>query len=270
MYATLGGDSQLDHINLLIQAGADIRKKDKQGKSAFYYAARNGYVHTFWRLVEELDEKEKLPLFNEIMPEAVLSKNHDFIEELIQKGAKTSHQKKLGQTPLSSALFTRDKNILLSVLEAGAEVNPGNDGARSTLISAVNFLWPEGARIILEHGANYKNFSNNFTPYMALGRKAENGGYMHLWEELVEILEPLDIPVNQTDDWDCTALDYVCGARNLLEMKQCEQQDFFTDFLMDKGADPFRKSSEDGKSPMERALLKGLDNIVRIMKEKSA
>ena len=110
---------------LLLNAGADVNAKDKQGVTALMKALKNG--------------------------------KPEIIKILLNSGAKVNDkEKESGVTPLMIAAHSNSPEVIKMLLDAGANVNDSeNDhGLTPLMIAAMNNTNPEVIKILLQAGAD--------------------------------------------------------------------------------------------------------------------
>jgi ankyrin repeat protein len=181
-------------VALLLDAGADLRARDREGKTALHWAAADGSLETLELLISkgaEVDAKDtrfgRTPLHN-----AAYSSEVKSVATLLDKGAKLNAKDNDGCQPIHLATQAGNVEVLHLLLEKGADVAATESHGGTPLHIAVMSGKPEAARILLDHGAppgtldQYKN-----TP---LNMAATVGA-----EEMVRLLLDHQAPVNVAD-----------------------------------------------------------------------
>ena len=127
-----------DSMRLLLASGADVNIKDEEGKQALHFATNRPYQESFIEMLLEAgadvnskDERDQTPLINLLSSDTVREEPTivNCVNMLINAGANVNAADIDGATALAMATKSGHAKCMLSLLEAGAEVNAGKDKA---------------------------------------------------------------------------------------------------------------------------------------------
>ena len=136
-----GNDST---VNLLIQAGADVNKKDKNGDTALIYAVQLGNICCLNLLIQAGANVNKCNNIHETALMFALVKGHiQCVAPLITAGANVN-QKTQDGTALWYALCGRNDDCVRLMIEAGAD--------RHGSLLMYNIITKTNPGTLLEHG----------------------------------------------------------------------------------------------------------------------
>lgn len=146
--------NDLKLVQSLLSHGVDIRKKDYRGDTPLHLAAWTGFEAMAELLISKgAGMEEKDGWGDTSLHLAVKRDCKSIVRLLISKGADKETRNKTGDRPLHSAVRFRDEAMVRLLLRAWA--NPEAWGATDTPLHLVVFLnWVEGARVLLDEGAN--------------------------------------------------------------------------------------------------------------------
>lgn len=174
------------HVKILIAAGADVAKKDRDGQTALAYAAENGHCVVARMLLEAGATIQDV---NRRCVESLLisASRHNFVQlvkPLIAAGADLSTKDRDGQTALAYAAEEGHCEIACILLEAGATVHDTtNRYTKTPLISASEGGYVELVELLIKVGAQVE-CQDKFGE-TALHYAAENG-HLRVAEALIE------------------------------------------------------------------------------------
>jgi ankyrin repeat protein len=216
---------------LLIDNGADIYAKDKDGDIPFVLAAFEGHEETCRFLIETTAIKTDKKTLSDAMLAANVNCSRETVEMLLNYGADPNVHDKNTETALHGSCFDSAKNLI----EHGANVNAKDKDGNVPLHWADK---KEVAQLLIDSGANV-NIENNegATP---LHIAAKYGGLYHV--ETLALLIFYGAEVNHKDRHGQTPLHY--AAKNG-EKEACA-------FLVKMGADMNAKDHY-GKTPAKLA-----------------
>jgi hypothetical protein len=112
-------------VRLLLDKGADLESKDKEGQTPLSWAARNG--------------------------------NGAVVKLLLDKGADLELKDRYGQTPLSWAARNRYKSVVKLLLDKGADIESKDRYGRTPLSWAADSRRAAVVKLLLDKGANLES-----------------------------------------------------------------------------------------------------------------
>ena len=133
-----------DVVEVLVNAGASVNKKDKQGLSPLYKAIKLGNADIVKILVDagaDVNDKKLDPLYT-----AITSNSLAIVKILVEAGADDK------QFALYEAAHLDNSDILSFLLENGADVN-AKDGSFTIFEDVARFATPAAMKAMLEAGA---------------------------------------------------------------------------------------------------------------------
>ena len=119
-WVAFGYNGRKDVAQLLIDNGADVNHRDKEGYTALHFAARYAHKH--------------------------------LAELLIAKGTDIDAASADGMTPLHCAAYNDNRRMVQLLLDAGAAINPADKSGHSPLEYAVIYDFREVAGLLRERG----------------------------------------------------------------------------------------------------------------------
>ncbi|MBN1904113.1 MAG: ankyrin repeat domain-containing protein [Deltaproteobacteria bacterium] len=163
-----------DDIKKAIQSGVDCNKKDKQGKTALYYAS--GFEEIIFLLLENgADPTIDLDDWNNSFLNAVSHDRVKMVEAMVKAGASLEYiHKTNGHTPLTMAMtfyFSHKSNEMLKLLlQLGADPNKKSlfEYPLDAAIQSDNW---EGVDILVKAGANKVNLKKENALFLSIHLK---------------------------------------------------------------------------------------------------
>ncbi|HNW81916.1 MAG TPA: ankyrin repeat domain-containing protein [bacterium] len=142
----------------LINKGADINAKDKEGDTPLQYAIRFGRIDAFRLLLEKgADINSKNNSDTTPLSMALQAKQKEMAEILLQKGASVNIANAAGVTPLmlaSSGHRHSDPDLVKLIISKGADINAKDSTGRTALFYAAGKAWPDITMMLLEAGSD--------------------------------------------------------------------------------------------------------------------
>jgi ankyrin repeat protein len=240
-------------VSLLLQKGADINVKDKDGETPLYGASQDGNKEIVSMLLQKgadtdiADKNSRTPLY------WASSRGHkEIVSMLLQKGADTDIADKNSRTPLYWASFYGRTEIVSMLLQNGADINVKDKDGQTPLYQASLDGNKEIVSMLLQKGAdpNIAN-KNGQTPLY----RASSSGH----KEIVSMLLQKDADINVKDDDGQTPL-YGASFYGHTEI---------VSLLLQNGADT-DIANKNGQTPLYRASSRGHKEIVDLLKKHGA
>lgn len=161
-------------VELLVEHGADVNAQDNNGWTPLAYALDRSTVSA---IVKRLKYKFRSMSSDQavFMHYSYLAPKFDNIiaKLLISNGADVTHIYALDMTPLLSAVFSGNDEIVELLLTKGANVNEKDSDGYSPLMCAAMQGYSNIVKLLIEHGADV-NSTNNYgisVLTMASGKK---------------------------------------------------------------------------------------------------
>ncbi|XP_058809038.1 putative ankyrin repeat protein RF_0381 [Phymastichus coffea] len=180
-HAVLSNNVKL--IKLLLEYGANINAKNRDGKSPLYFAVECSNTKILNFLLENgARVNDKMNHGFTALHEAIIQRSEDNIELLLSHGAEVNSKDIYGKTPLHLAARlnyldekTMDKIVKL-LLDKGADVNDHTNSGETAFLCAVINGNERLVRLFLEHGANVntKNYDGKSPLHFAIQYSNKN------------------------------------------------------------------------------------------------
>lgn len=145
-------------FDMLVAAGADIRKKNAKNETVLFMAVNNGQPY----FVKELLQKG-VPITDdpELLHRAAYRGDKEIVEILINAGCDPNLQDKVFNTPLCYAASEGYMHIIELLISAGADVNLRRNNKSGPLHKAVIYNRITSAEILLKNGADPNSSVNS-------------------------------------------------------------------------------------------------------------
>ena len=211
MLAARTGD--IKAVQALIDAGASVKAKDKEGKTALTHAADEwrsittsvvGALIAAGANVNEADAQRQTPLML-----AALRDGIDNVKLLLKAGAAVSAKDEIGQTPLMFAAWGGSQSspeIVTALLNAKAKVNDSDKDGKSVLMFAAYYAPLEVVQLVLgaRPSINARNTSGHSALMFAIMSSRDEARQV----EKVKLLLQAGADVNLKDNEGQTAIDH--------------------------------------------------------------
>jgi ankyrin repeat protein len=175
IYASENGYTKI--IELLIDSGADINKKDGEyGKTPIMWAMKNKELGK--EVVELLIKKgARLDKTSNdggtVLMYAVLYKQIEIVELLINIGVDLNEKDNYGFTALMTAVHNRYTNIAEFLIKRGADINQKDNKGRTALMWAADYNSVEIVELLLKNGAKVDDTDNEGKTALDYAKKDE-------------------------------------------------------------------------------------------------
>lgn len=270
---------------LSITNGADVNKKDRDSRTALFYAAWNGHVSIVKRLlkararvdmvdtiggtplsyalccgqediVTELTRGSQPDSVDKIRRELLLSAvkhGHDLVvKRLLDSGGDPGAADDQGASLIVLATKHGKTNIVKLLIERGADVDKGDRDGKTPLMLAINKGETNAIKLLIEKGADI-NKGDRFskTPLMLAINEGETN--------VIELLIAKGANIDNGNRYNETPLMLAIYKRDTNVIK----------LLIEKGAD-IDKGDRFKKTPLMLAINEGETNIIELLIEKGA
>ncbi|KAF7155865.1 hypothetical protein CNMCM5623_008745 [Aspergillus felis] len=194
-------------VKQLLDKGADIDTRDKNGQTPLLLAAANGYEAAVKQLLEKGADPDSRTYDYGFTPLylATLGKYEAVVKQLLEQGADPDLEDGYGQTPLLAAAHNGYEALVKLLLEKGADPDLKDDDGQTALILAAENGYEAVVKLLLEKGADPDLKDNDGQTALILA--AENG-----YEAVVKLLLDKGADID-TKDLDGQA-PLSCAARN--------------------------------------------------------
>ncbi|EPS42694.1 hypothetical protein H072_3329 [Dactylellina haptotyla CBS 200.50] len=253
IYAARSGNTRL--VKLLIQRGADISVKDRQGQDALWHAGDRGKDTVMELLLDagaRIDAREKNR--GTVLSHLAKLGKRESVKLLIDRGAEIDCKDILQRTPLSYAAKHGHESVVRLLLDWGAEIDYKDIKQRSPLSLAAECGNESVVQLLLEYRAN-----------IHLADAEENTPFLHAVRSGREIVAQLlidagaDIHVTAVDER--TALDLAAsyGYERIVEILLKMEVGIDTKC---RGQTALASAAQNGQARVSRLLVKKGANIV--------
>jgi ankyrin repeat protein len=242
-------------VRLLVERGADVNAKDKNGKTALHSAA-------FWEgneaIVRLLVERGTDVNAKDKNGKTVLHSwvswegNEAIVRLLVERGADVKAKDNDGETVLHSAAERGDEAIVRLLVERGADVKAKDKNGKTVLHSAASWRGNEAViRLLMERGADVKAKDKNGKTVLHSAASWKRN------EAIVRLLVERGADVKAKDNDGKTVLHSAAEGGNEAKVR----------LLVERGVDVKAKDN-DGKTVLHSAAEGGNEAIVRLLVER--
>lgn len=155
---------RLEKVRQLLDAGANIRSTNYEGRTPLHAAASAGHeaiVHLLLERGAEVDAKDRDN--NTPLHLAVLQDRERIIRVLLDRGADVNARSTTGKTPLHIAVWKGIDDVVRLLLDRGANMEAKDIYGRTPLHIATDDEYPPNSviRLLVRRGANINAFDNS-------------------------------------------------------------------------------------------------------------
>ncbi len=242
-------EGKLKTVEALLEAGANIKAKDKNGYTPLDIAKKNSHLEIVYILEKNGSMKNK-----EItLAQSVRSDNILIAKDLIKKGADVNAPDSIGWTPINLAAFYGRTEIAQALITAGVDVNT-TDGRSAPLHEAAQYGHTKIVQALIEAGANVDaTDGDGYTPLLIAV----------FWNNLCTVKALLkagaDVKAIVTDGPLKGYTSLHIAARNDTEDIEIVQA------LLEAGAD-VKAKNENGRIPLNLAWTWGDTGVLELLK----
>jgi ankyrin repeat protein len=169
MHAAMCENAEI--VKMLIDAGADVNKKDKNGMTALMHAVYNlgqtspkSNVEISKILIESGADVNMVTEYNDTALHLLCSKTKDMVEVadlLIKAGADVNVKDSNERTPLMEAVLQKNIKIVKSLIESGADINIKNSLNKTALMIAREYGYTDIVKLLTDAEKNIKIKDSN-------------------------------------------------------------------------------------------------------------
>ncbi len=236
-------------VKILLEKGADIEAKTKDGLTPLMFASRNGHHEIVKTLLEKGADIEAKTIDD--FPSLILASRygyHEIVKTLLEKGANIEAKNIDGWNSLMLASQYGYREIVQTLVENKANIEAKNKYNGTSIMLASQNHHVEIVKIFLEKGADIEAKNKNDWLLFA----SQNG-----WHKIVKIFLEKGFDIEAKTN---------IGFTPLIVASQYGR-DETVKILLEKGAD-IKFKSKDGFTPLMLASLYGRHETVKILLEK--
>ena len=192
-----------DFAKMLIEAGADVNAKDRDGKTVLMCAATTIYTEIAQLLIAAGADVNASDMYGRTALMEAANRGTEIVQLLIDANANVNASDNQGITALMlTDSFTGTAQLLIA---AGANVNARSNGGRTALIRAAKNNYTKMVQLLIAAGADV-HASESHSGLTALMCSASDGH-----TEIILLLIHAGVNVNARDSDGETALMYAAG-----------------------------------------------------------
>jgi len=143
----------IEAVDLLLKAKANVNAANSRGKTALSYAVEASQLSVVQKLLENGADTSLMAGNTPLLTLAVRSGNVEIIKLLLDKGADPNKQQG-GSSALVEAVQEGSSDAVKLLLDAKADPNVKTPDGESLLIYTIKNNQPENAKQLIEHGAD--------------------------------------------------------------------------------------------------------------------
>ena len=201
-------NGNLEEAKMLIEQGANINEKSKNGWTALMYACKNGHLEVTKMLLEQganINEKSKRG-WSALMF-SCFNGHLEISKMLLEQGANINDKEENGNTVLMVTCQERHLKIVKMLIEQGANINEKSKEGWTALMHVCGRGYLEVAKMLVENGANINEVAQDGCTALMYACRGE---YLEVAKMLIEKRADLEL----TSDKNQTALDIALEVRN--------------------------------------------------------
>ena len=161
-------------VERLLEKGADVALKDKEGRTALYSAAWNGHEAVVETLLQKGADVALKDKYGQTALYLAAQNGHEaVVEKLLQKGADVTLKDEDGQTALHSAAWNGHEAVVEALLQKGADVALKDKYRRTALHLAAQGKHEVVVKLLLDKGTDLESKDNSGQTTVSWA--AENG-----------------------------------------------------------------------------------------------
>jgi ankyrin repeat protein len=143
-------------VDLLLRGGAGVKAANRYGATALSLAAARGNPEIVRRLLEAGADANTVTVDGEtVLADAARAGSVESVKLLLAHGARVAAREELrGQTPLMWAAAEDHADVVVALIEAGAEVGARSKGGFTAFLFGVRSGSISAVRALLDHGAD--------------------------------------------------------------------------------------------------------------------
>jgi len=279
-------DKDFTLINYFISKGLKLDSTDKEGNTAFNYAARIGNIATLKALIAKgikfndnamiiasqgaRGTSNTLELYKyletlKINPNAIgkngenvlhniarKEKQADIIKHFLSKGVDVNKEDNDGNTPFMNAVSSNGEiQVINMLLEQVKDINHKNKKGVTALALAVKGNSPEVVALLLDKGADVKVVDGNGENLSAYLIQSYNPQKVEIFESKIKILSDKDYKIDAPQK-NGNTLYHLAVAKNDLSLLK-----FLNQFKLD-----INKQNQEGMTPLHKAGLIAKDDTI--------
>ena len=193
---------EVDHILNTITTSRELNQFGTHQKTPLAWAAYHGDTKTFHQLLRKgvdinlAKKNEDTPLIS-----AIRTRQWDLVNLLLSKQADVHHMGYRGMSALSWAAHYGDLNIVNKILATNPVIDVVDADGNTPLIEAVKLGYWQVAKALLEHGANMDHVGHNrMTAFLWANSRVEEGDLKTL-SVLIKVIEKaIQCSISQQQD----------------------------------------------------------------------
>jgi thioredoxin-like negative regulator of GroEL len=194
--AAKNGDTA--QVKALLDKGADVNARDKDGLTALMWAAAGGRTDIVKALLDKgADVNAKTSYGYTALMWAAAGGHTDIVKALLDKGADVNAKDSDGYTALMWAAARGHTDIVKALLDKGADVNAKDEDGTTALMSAARNGHTDTVKALLDKGA-YANMKD--TLGMTALKYAEANGHAEVVQLLKKAETAMREPKTQAED----------------------------------------------------------------------